>query len=130
MAAKKAAKRAAKKKVAPKMRRAEPRRIPDQSVDAGAYLERKLGRLTFGRTLAAIREGEEMTLREFAEKLGTTTSKLSDYEHGRRQVSLERAAEWARLLGYSESQFVRLALQHEVDKAGLRFEVTLTRHIA
>jgi transcriptional regulator with XRE-family HTH domain len=35
---------------------------------------------------------------------------LSHIENGRKVVSPERAARWASLLGYAESQFVRLAL--------------------
>jgi hypothetical protein len=36
-----------------------------------------------------------------------------------------RAAKFARILGYGESQFVRLALQDQVAKAKLPFEVLL-----
>jgi hypothetical protein len=51
---------------------------------------------------------------------------LSDIEMGRRSVSLPRAAEWAGLLGYGPGQFVRLALQAELDEAGLELEVTVS----
>jgi plasmid maintenance system antidote protein VapI len=94
-----------------------------RGVDAAAFLERKLGRLTLGKTVASIREGEEMSLAAFAVKLGTTAAKVSDIEHGRRHLGLRRAAEWARALGYSEAQFVRLALQEMVDEEGLDLEV-------
>lgn len=91
--------------------------------DAAAFLERKLGRLTLGKTVASIREGEEMSLAAFAVKVGTTAAKVSDIEHGRRHLGPRRAAEWARALGYSEAQFVRLALQEMVDGEGLDLEV-------
>lgn len=94
-----------------------------RGVDAAAFLERKLGRLTLGKTIASIREGEEMSLAAFAVKLGTTAAKVSDIEHGRRHLGPRRAAEWARALGYSEAQFVRLALQEMVDEEGLNLEV-------
>ncbi len=94
-----------------------------RGVDAAAFLERKLGPLTLGKTVASIREGEEMSLAAFAVKLGTTAAKVSDIEHGRRHLGPRRAAEWARALGYSEAQFVRLALQEMVDEEGLDLEV-------
>jgi hypothetical protein len=48
---------------------------------------------------------------------------LCDIEKGRRAVSVERAAEWARKLGYLEAQYVALALQAEVTAAGLDLKV-------
>src|SRR4030042_1117341 len=44
-------------------------------------------------------------------------------EKGGKIVSPERAARYARLLGYSEAQFVRLALQALVEEAGLELTV-------
>jgi len=38
-------------------------------------------------------------------------------------VSPERAATWAKILGYSDIQFVRLALQDQLDKAGVKMNV-------
>ena len=52
-------------------------------------------------------------------------SHLCDVEKGRKTVSPERAAKWARVLGYPESVFVRLAIQGELDAAGLRYEVEI-----
>jgi hypothetical protein len=50
---------------------------------------------------------------------------LCDIEKGRKSVSPERASRFARELGYSEEQFVRLALQQLVEVAGLKFQVVL-----
>jgi len=89
-------------------------------VEAGAFLERYLGEpLTFGALLHAIRVGEEESLTAFGQKLGLTPAKLCDIEKGRRTVSPARAAGWARTLGYSEPQFVRLAVQQQLDEEGL-----------
>ena len=71
------------------------------------------------KNLRAIREGDGLTQAAFAEKLGVSKQNLSDIENERRNVSVERAAEWAKKLGYSTAQFVRLALQAEVNAAGL-----------
>ena len=112
--------------VRPATKRGVLRASAERGVDAGAFLERKLGRLTLGKTLAAIRGGEELSLAAFAVKLGTTAAKVSDIEHGRRHLGPRRAAEWARSLGYSEAQFVRLALQEMVDEEGLDLEVRVS----
>lgn len=95
-------------------------------VNAIEALTRAVGPLTFGKNLWAIREGEELSLREFGDKLGISSAKLCDIEKGRRGVSPERAAAWAKLLGYSEAQFVKLALQAQLDAADLAFEVAVS----
>jgi transcriptional regulator with XRE-family HTH domain len=93
--------------------------------DAIAYFERTTGKLTLARYLRAIRVGEEQTLEEFANILGVSKAHLSDVENGRRVVSVERAAAWAKLLGYDPGQFVELALQAELDAAGIKLKVSV-----
>jgi len=83
------------------------------------------GPLTFGGHLAAIRQGEEMTLEAFAKLLGISRQHLCDFENGRRRVSPEKASKWARILGYSETLMVQLALQHMVEEAGLKMKVSV-----
>ena len=93
---------------------------------AMAFLEKLSGGpLTFAKLLRSIREGEAMTQAEFAETLGISKQHLSHIENGRKVVSAERAARWAALLGYAETQFVRLALQDELHRAGLRYTVSV-----
>ena len=79
--------------------------------------------LSLGRFLESIRFGEEIPQVEFAKRLGVSRSHLCDIEKGRKTVSAARAARFARVLGYSETQFVRLALQASVDQAGLALTV-------
>ena len=81
------------------------------------------GPLTFGNLMEAIRLGEGLSQAEFARQLGMSRSHLCDIEKGRKSVSLARAAQLAKTLGYSEKQFVRLALQELVDEAGLKLVV-------
>jgi transcriptional regulator with XRE-family HTH domain len=89
-----------------------------------AYLEKLMGGpLTLGHALSAIRESEGESLAQFAQRLGISRSHLSDIEHGRRSVSLQRASEFAFALGYHQAQFVRLALQDQVRDAGLKLRV-------
>ena len=54
-------------------------------------------------------------------------SLLCDIEKGRKFLSVSRAAEFADILGYSKEQFVRLALQDEVSRSGLKFKVKLDK---
>jgi transcriptional regulator with XRE-family HTH domain len=87
-------------------------------------IERRAGGpLRLGMALAAIREGDELSQTDFAETLGISRSHLCDIEKGRKTVSPARAAQFARVLGYGEKQFVRLALQELVDQAGLELNV-------
>ena len=79
--------------------------------------------LNLSDLLSAIRLGEEMSHSAFAEKLGISRSHLCDIEKGRKVISLSRAIEFAETLGYSKDQFARLALQTQINEAGLRYKV-------
>jgi antitoxin HigA-1 len=88
------------------------------------FLENVAGRpLTLGGLLESIRFGEDMSQAEFSKKLRISASHLCDIEKGRKVVSPERAARFAKILGRSEQQFVRLALQELVNEAGLKLKV-------
>ena len=84
------------------------------------------GPLTLGDLLLSIRLGEELSQVDFARQLGISRSHLCDIEKGRKTVSLRRAAQFARALGYSEAQLARLALQELVEDAGLKLTVQVT----
>jgi transcriptional regulator with XRE-family HTH domain len=77
------------------------------------------GPQTLGRFITSIRKGEEMNLEEFGKQLGISQSHLSDIENGRKLVSAVLAAQYAKKLGYSEKQFIRLALQDSLNRQGL-----------
>jgi len=83
------------------------------------------GPLTLGRLIWSIRMSDDMTQVAFAKKLKISRQQLCDIERGRKPVSSKLAGEYAIRLAYSEKQFVRLALQEELDRAGLHFEVEL-----
>lgn len=76
-------------------------------------------KLTLGNFLWAIRRGEEMSQVEFAEQLEISRQYLCDLEHGRRLASPKAAAAYAKALGYSPSQFVKLCLQDLIDRDGI-----------
>jgi len=81
------------------------------------------GKLTLANLLLAIRQSEEMSQVEFAKLLGVSRQYLCDIEHGRRYVSPKAAAQYAKKLGYSQQQFVRLCLQDLVDRDGLNLKI-------
>ena len=81
------------------------------------------GALTLGGFLASIREGEDWTQTEMADRLGISRANLCDIEKGRKTVSPARAAGFAKTLRYSEKQFVQLALQEMLTAAGLHLHV-------
>ena len=92
-------------------------------------LERIAGeQLTLGSFLRSIREGEEMTMVDFAYQLGISRSHLNDIEKGNKAVSPQKAVEYAHILGYSEKQFVRLALQDLLNRYELPYSVELTKN--
>jgi len=81
------------------------------------------GPLTLGAALSGIRESDGESLSQFAARLGISRTHLCDIEQGRRTVSPERAARFAKALKQHQAQFVRLALQDQVRNAGLRLKV-------
>ena len=98
-------------------------RIREKS-DTMRFLENVAGRpLTLGGLLESLRLSEEMSQAVFAKKLRISASHLCDIEKGRKVVSPERAARFAKILGRSQQQFVRLSLQELVNEAGLKMKV-------
>lgn len=83
------------------------------------------GPLTMARIMKSTRLSEEMTQVEFAKKLGVSKQNLCDIENGRRFVSPQLAAKFAKKLRDSESQFVRIALQDLLRRQGLKYEINL-----
>ena len=83
------------------------------------------GPLTFAQMLASIRKCDDLSQNKCARKLRISKSHLCDVEKGRKTVSPKRAARWATALGYSESVFVQLAMQAELDAAGLKYRVSI-----
>jgi transcriptional regulator with XRE-family HTH domain len=92
--------------------------------DTMRFLEKTAGRpLSLGGLIESIREGEDASQVSFAKKLGISPSHLCDIEKGRKVVSPERAAKFARILKRSPEQFVKLALQGLLDEVGLKMKI-------
>jgi len=80
-------------------------------------------KLTLGNLLWAIRQGEEISQVEFAQELGISRQYLCDLERGRRFASPKASAAYAKILGYSPFQFVKLCLQDLIDRDGINLIV-------
>lgn len=94
--------------------------------EAIKFLEALSGRaLNFGAMIESVRNAEEISQGDFAKKLEISSSHLCDIEKGRKTVSASRAARFAQILGRSEAQFVRLALQDEIERSGLKLKVSI-----
>lgn len=102
------------------------RKVKEKKSDAMRLLEKLSGGpLTLGRAIESIRKSEGLSQDECAKRLDISKSHLCDVEKGRKTVSPERADKWARVLGYPQSVLVRLALQAELDAAGLKYKVEI-----
>jgi transcriptional regulator with XRE-family HTH domain len=98
----------------------------EELLDATEALEKLTGGpLTFAKALLSVRTSDGVTQAELATLAGVTKATICDLEKGRRIPSVELASKYAKILGYSESQFVRLALQDQIRKAGMEYKVRL-----
>lgn len=94
--------------------------------DAVRFLDKLIGApMTLGRMLASIRADDALSLAALAKKLDVSRQHLHAVESERAAVSVERAARWAKILGYEPLMFVELALQAEVQAAGLSVRVRI-----
>ncbi len=100
------------------------KRLNGSSVDE---LERKIlkGPVTFGEAVESLRVRDEWSQVEFAKKLGLSRQYLCDVEKGRRLVSPEQAARFARAFGHPAQVLVQLALQDAVSAGGLKLRVAV-----
>lgn len=94
--------------------------------NARKFLDSLIGHpMGFGDLLETVRKCRDLSQKDFAKKLKISPSHLCDIEKNRKTVSVERAMKFAKILGESESQFVRFALQGMLDQAGLKLKVEL-----
>lgn len=93
------------------------------SINARSHLESLVGRLTLGKTIRSIRQGEEESQIDFAQRLGVSKQYLCDLEHDRKIVSPKKAKYFAEILGYSQEQFIALAIQDSLEHDGIHMLV-------
>jgi antitoxin HigA-1 len=101
-------------------------RTKTKGAEAGSFLDSlRGGPLTFGKMIEAIRLTDEITQAGLARRMKISRAHLCDIEKGRRPVHPERAAAFARELGYPVNHFVATAMEDELRKAGLKLRVRL-----
>lgn len=96
------------------------------NADTDRFMEELLGGpMTFGMMVEALRTSAGLTQVALAKKLKISKANLCDIEKGRRFVSIERAVNLAKALGQPADFFVQIALQTQLNEAGLRMKVEL-----
>lgn len=88
-------------------------------------LEKKYGRISFGRFLISWRLSENLTQKEFAKKLRLSSANLCDLEQGRRIPTPSRAKKIAEKLGLPEKGILIMILEDRLHQEGLRYSVEL-----
>jgi len=83
------------------------------------------GPLTFGEMIHSLRMADEVSQVALAKKVGLSRAHLCDIEKGRRSVSAKIAVKFAKALGYVKEQFVAVALEDQLRRAGMKFKVKL-----
>jgi transcriptional regulator with XRE-family HTH domain len=90
------------------------------------FLDKAIGSpMSFGSNLEAIRLGESLSQIALAKKLKISQAHLSQIEKGIKLVSPERAANFAKILGYSAITFVEFALHDQLRKANIKMKIQL-----
>ena len=94
--------------------------MPTDFVEAGPFLEKLVGPLTFGMFVRAARTRLDITQAEAARRLGVSRAMLCDIEKERQPVSVELARKIAKRLGDSEALAVECCLNDQLRKAKMR----------
>ena len=74
-------------------------------------LEEKFGPMSVGLFIRSFREADDSSQVDFAKKLKISRANLCDIEKGRKLISAERAAKFAKQLKVPETTLIKLALQ-------------------
>jgi DNA-binding XRE family transcriptional regulator len=95
------------------------------TIDAAEYLEKKLGVVSFGTFLVAVRGIKELSQVQMAQKLKVSRSMICDIEKGRQLVSPELAIKIARIGGFPETFALQFCFQDRINKLKLKLKVTV-----
>jgi len=100
------------------------KRSKSKKSEAMLFMEKITGGpLTIAGILKSMRESDEISQKDFAAQLGISKQNLCDIEKGRKAVTPSRAAIFAQKLGYPPTAFIRIALQEELDRAGVKLQI-------
>lgn len=81
------------------------------------------GHVSFGEMLSSTRYSDGLTQKDFAKKLKISQQDLCDIEKGRKNVSVERAVQFAELLNDSPEVFVEYVIQDQLYRVGLNCKI-------
>lgn len=90
-------------------------------------LKRDLGDISFGGFLRAARTIRDLSQKDMADFLGISKSSLCDIEKGRQIVSINLASKIAKNCGLSEELAIEAAIQDQLYKSGMKFEVKIKK---
>ena len=94
--------------------------------DARKFLEKLRGApLSFGKMIESLRLADEISQVDLAKKMNLSRAYVCDIEKGRRMVSLDRAADFAKVMGYSVNQFIAVAIEDQLREIGVTARVKL-----
>ncbi len=97
-----------------------------KSVEAEKFLTHLLGNpIGFGDMIRALRQCDEISQTELAKKMGVTRAYLCDIEKNRHVPTIALALKLAKVMGYSHDQFISMAIQDQLKKAGVKMKVEL-----
>lgn len=91
-------------------------------------LERELfpNGISFGEAVQSLRLRDNLSSIMLANKLGVSRQYLCDIEKGRRLVSPEQAARFAKAFGHPPEVLVQVSLQDAVLASGLKLKVNVS----
>jgi DNA-binding XRE family transcriptional regulator len=95
------------------------------TINAKKTIRKMTGPISFAEMIFSYRVSNEYNQVEFAAVLGISKQDLCNIEKGRKVVSVERAAKFAKLLGMPEKVFAKYALQDQLTSAGIKGEVEI-----
>jgi transcriptional regulator with XRE-family HTH domain len=81
--------------------------------------------ISFGEAVESLRLRDDISLTALAKKIGVSRQYLCDVEKGRRFVSPEQAARFAKAFGHPAEVLVQLSLQDSVRASGLALKVSV-----
>ncbi len=88
-------------------------------------LEKVIGKRTISGFLNSWRKALGISQSDFAKLLGISRSNLCDIEKRRKGISPERAAKFAKILGYSVNILIEIAIEEQLASMGLKYKVIL-----
>ncbi len=100
---------------------------PKQQYFGIESLSEKFGPMTVGLFIKSFRETEGISQTDFAKKLKISRANLCDIEKGRKLLSTERAAKFAKLLKVPETTLIKLSLQDILRQARLNYSIDLKK---